>query len=42
VTAYRPGPDGQNPSANDMDRSVTDLTFPAEWVENADRVLALA
>lgn len=28
-------------SANHMDTSASDLTFPAEWAEQADRDLAL-
>lgn len=29
-------------SANEMDRSASDLFFPAEWAEESESVLALA
>lgn len=40
VAAYRSGPAGQTTSANEMDRSASDLTFPEDWASSpvsADR-----
>lgn len=42
MTAYRPGPEGNFASADIMDRTASDLTFPAEWAAERKADLALA